>query len=136
VVGLLWFSGQAIRPPQDGDRLRGPAAEGVQPAPESRLTAPPRQLVWPASEGAITYRVILYDAGSSPLWTSGPLATTRLALPDAARSLLAAGESYFWVVEVNGDAPTVAPSVPFQSDGPVALRLGPFWFSLAEPLTP
>ncbi|HVR96536.1 MAG TPA: TraR/DksA C4-type zinc finger protein, partial [Thermoanaerobaculia bacterium] len=100
VVGLVGLTGQTGRVP-DQDRLRGPAVEeGVRPAPEARLAAPPRQLAWPASDGALSYRVILYDAGSSPLWKSGSVAVPRLALPDAARSRLASGESYFWVVEV------------------------------------
>ena len=123
MVGLGWLVGLPRRvPDEDGDLRRGPAAaveeEGVRPAPEARLAGPPRQLVWPAREGALSYRVILYDAGASPLWRSGPLATTHLALPDAARSRLAAGESYFWVVEVG------------RGEDAAVSRLGPFWFSV------
>ena len=122
VIGLIGLTGPMGRVP-DQDRLRGPAMEeGVRPAPEARLEAPPRQLVWPARDGALSYRVILYDAGSSPLWKSGPLAVPRLALPDAARSRLATGESYFWVVEVG------------RGKAEPASRLGPFWFSLEEGL--
>jgi hypothetical protein len=123
VIGLAWI---AVLPRETGDpdALRGGPAvvEGVRPAPDARLATPPRELTWPARDGALSYRVILYDAASSPLWTSGTVSAPRLPLPDEARSRLTAGGSYFWVVEVDL--------------GTRSSRLGPFWFSLEEGGTP
>ncbi|HYG64485.1 MAG TPA: hypothetical protein VEL74_18040 [Thermoanaerobaculia bacterium] len=123
VAGLGWIVGlPGTSGVLDPDRLRGEPAmeEGVRPAPDARLAAPPRELAWPARRGAHSYRVILYDATSSPLWTSAPVTAPILTLPDEARSRLVGGDSYFWIVET-GHGP----------DAPVS-RLGPFWFSLEE----
>ena len=99
---------------------RGAPAGDVRPAPDSELSAPPRELAWPGAPGATGYRVRLYDARAEPLWESGLLEEPRIEVPTEAISIMeAAGEgaAFLWTVEIEGP-PTRDP-------------LGPFWFRVA-----
>jgi hypothetical protein len=111
---LIW---QSRRP---SEALRGvPPPQLVSPPRGSRLASPPGALAWPTQTGADGYRVRLFDASGQTLWESGRLAAPTAELPEAARERLAAGQSYFWSVEVE---------MPLEKT-----RLGPFSFTIRSP---
>jgi hypothetical protein len=112
VIGIATLIRQA--PPVSNDLLRGDD-RGVSPANDERLQAVPTELAWPAQPGASAYVVVLRDAAATVLWTSMPLAESRIDLPAGARDAIQARGTYLWSVEVRGVA---------------ARELGPYWFHI------
>ena len=109
---LLW---QSHRP---AEALRGvaPSTQIVSPPWGAHLAGPPATLAWPPQAGAESYRVRLFDATGQTLWESERLAAPTAELSEAVRGRLAAGQNYFWSVEVQ---------MPLEKS-----RLGPFSFTI------
>jgi hypothetical protein len=89
-----------------GGAVRGvrEARVGIEPPHGAELREPPRRLAWTAREGAVSYRVVLFDAESTPLWESEPTSATEVALPEAARAQLAHGGVFYWRVRSSGES--------------------------------
>jgi hypothetical protein len=94
-LGLAVFE-QMRRDPDAG--LRGTTAVSweVEPRDQAVLPAAPRRLVWPEVAGADSYRVVVFDRESRPLWSSAELHATTLELPGELE--LRDGETYYWRV--------------------------------------
>jgi hypothetical protein len=109
---LLWQSRRSA------DALRGvpSGTQLVSPSWGAHLAGPPATLAWPSQAGAESYRVRLFDATGQTLWESERLPAPTTELPKAVRERLAAGQNYFWSVEV---------LTPLEKS-----RLGPFSFTI------
>ena len=81
------------------ERGPAPATSAVEPADGSTLTEPPAKLSWAPVDGADGYRVVVYDAESTPLWQAGQLAEAQAALPEELRERLRGGGDFSWRVE-------------------------------------
>jgi hypothetical protein len=108
---LIWRS-----PRRDEVVRGGTQAESVAPADHASLGEAPREFRWPARPQAEGYRVKLFASNGDGLWDADAGTGDRIALPEAARSRLAAGQSYFWIVEVR---------MPLETQ-----RLGPYTFTM------
>jgi len=120
-IALLAITGVLLlrsNRPVPGDAVRGVAAtsSAVVPGDGAMLGEPPAELRWPARPAAEGYRVRLFDSAGSAVFEADAGTAQRLALPDAVRSRVRAGGSYFWTVEVR---------TPNERQ-----RLGPFSFTL------
>lgn len=98
----LWLRGPRARETQP---LRGlpESRPALEPADGSSAAAAPRELSWSAIPGARGYSVGLFDAESTPIWSSGRLPSPRVELPAEVRSRLAAGGEFLWRVTVFED---------------------------------
>lgn len=97
-VGLAVFE-LPERPPGEG-AVRGTGAGELDtdPADGARLAAAPERLSWSPGETReeeVTYRVVLYDAESVPLWQSEPTEERSVELPGPVREDLTPG-TYYW----------------------------------------
>jgi hypothetical protein len=94
---IFW---QASRRSGDSDKTtRGGAGTVIQIVPRDRsvLTEAPRELAWSAVEHADSYRVVIYDYRSTPLWESAPVAGTSVALPESVQQQLRGqGKVIYW----------------------------------------
>lgn len=106
-----------------GDRVvRGPDSLELEtdPADGARLAAPPERLRWsPAEEPdpVATYRVVLYDAESVPLWKSEPTKEAAVEIPPAVRERLTPG-AYYWRIRTDhGFDRTATPLLRFEIGG-------------------
>ncbi len=72
------------------DTIRGVTSVAVEVVPPDRsvLSEPPGELSWSAVEHADTYRIVIYDYQSTPVWESAPASATSVALPDSVRQQL------------------------------------------------
>jgi hypothetical protein len=111
----LWRSYRPLEALRGGATQTG---ELASPPAGSTLAAPPAGLRWPSRSGAEGYRVRLFAASGQTLWESDRLATPSADLPEAVRQRLAAGQNYFWTVEVE---------MPLEK-----ARLGPFSFTISD----
>lgn len=101
------------------EALRGSSREtpvSVAPADGAALANPPAVFRWPPQPHAEGYRVKLFASNGDTLWEEDAGAAHRLEVPEAAKSGLRHGQSYFWTVEVQ---------MPLEKQ-----RLGPFSFTL------
>jgi hypothetical protein len=85
--------------PQRVDSIRGTdglnGAVGVY-GPTGEVSGRELRFVWRPIAGAVSYRLVLSDASSRPIWSAtGP--DTAVALP--ASIPIRSGESYFWIVD-------------------------------------
>lgn len=71
----------------------------VGPPDGATLADPPAELTWTAVGGAEQYRVVLYDAESTPIWEAAALRQPRAPLSDAVRTQLSRGGDFYWRVE-------------------------------------
>ncbi len=74
-----------------------PADTAVTPSDGARLDGAPTRLEWAARNGA-AYRVELYDAESSLIWSSERVETAAVELPQIVRDRIGPGELYYWRV--------------------------------------
>lgn len=92
----------------------------TDPADGARLAAPPERLRWsPAEEPgpAATYRVVLYDAESVPLWKSESTKEAAVEIPPAVRERLTPG-AYYWRIQTDhGFDRTATPLLRFEIGG-------------------
>jgi hypothetical protein len=95
---LIWQSMTTQREPSSGERSQVSFRLSVEPADGSSLSQVPEKLSWSPIERTITYRVVLYDFQSTPIWESARLRETAVELPDAVRRELAGGQRYYWRV--------------------------------------
>ncbi len=112
-------SSTAAAPSRAATERSKPPRGAITPAHGAQLTTSPHTLTWTSESPATAnerVRVRLFDAEGEPLWDSGPVDTTTIALPDAVRDVLDPG-SYFWVVE-----PAFATGVGGER--------GPYWFEI------
>lgn len=101
---VIW---QASRRVDDSsDRVRGMASVAVELVPRDRatLSEPPRELSWSAIDFAETYRVVIYDHKSTPVWESAPADVASVALPDSVRQEIRArgGVTYWRIIIQHG----------------------------------
>ena len=71
--------------------------EGYEPANGEPLAEVPQRLVWPGGASGEHYRVLLFDASATLLWTSDEVAAPSVELPADLRATLGPGE-YSWRV--------------------------------------
>ena len=84
------------RPAADPGTLRG-ASESVRlVSPEGVLTEAPREFVFSGTEGPA--RVMVFDAARDYSWTSEPVESGRVFLPEEEGRRLQAGVDYSWTV--------------------------------------
>jgi len=81
------------------ERGSAAATSAVVPPDGSTLTEPPEKLAWEQVEGAESYRVVLYDAESTPVWEASSAREPEVLLSDAVRERLRRGGSFYWKVE-------------------------------------
>jgi len=75
-----------------------PGDAGIVPADGAVLQAPPEALNWPASDDR-RYRLVVYDSEARRLWTSEPVGSGRIELPEAVRESLSPG-LYYWQLRI------------------------------------
>src|SRR5262249_49379759 len=63
---------------------------------KAAINDPPQRLAWSAIEGGLTYRVVLYDFQSTPIWESGRLRENSATLPESIRQVLLRNQPYYW----------------------------------------
>jgi hypothetical protein len=80
------------------------AALAVEPPAGARLLEPPQRLAWTAMEPRAMYRVVVYDAESTPIWRSAPTPGRVMVLPASLRERLARGGTFYWRVRVDGES--------------------------------
>jgi hypothetical protein len=97
---VLWV--RTSRPPREAEPRRGMSetAPAVRPSDGESLAAAPEALSWQALPGARAYSVELFDAESTPIWSSGRLDAARAELPAEIRSKISAGGEFFWRITV------------------------------------
>ncbi|MDX1500831.1 MAG: zf-HC2 domain-containing protein [Thermoanaerobaculia bacterium] len=118
-VGLAIFGSGA---PESDPVVRGPRVGQIDiaPADGAQLDAAPRRFSWTpiAAEeepsGGTTYRVVLYDAESIPVWRSEATATPAVELPPAVGEALAPGTYYWRIVTDDGWAERISPLARFE----------------------
>lgn len=93
----LWLSGGPGSDPS-GHRGGIEVVDEAQPPDGSVLHAGPRTLTWPASPDADRYRVVLYDAESTPVWESPDSTEPEIELPPDVADRLIPGKAYYWRV--------------------------------------
>jgi hypothetical protein len=83
---------------------RGPAAASAatEPPDLAVLAEPPRSFRWAAEDGVESFRVVLYDRESTPIWESPDLVEPALDLPAAVRDAMVPGRYYWHVVRYRG----------------------------------
>ncbi len=98
-------------------QLRGEDAGATTPAIGERLHAPPVVLTWSPIQEAQHYVVRLRDVNGIRLWESGVSTKPEVQIPENVINPAARG-TFLWEVDVTTDGRT--------------LKLGPFWFVLAD----
>lgn len=116
VIGLL--IGRARGPAPSVERGRAERIAGLVPADGAELPEAPARFAWPPSERAEAYRLRIYRDSGDAVWTSAPTVVPSVELPGEARTRLAGGGAYYWVIEVEGSADVS--------------RLGPFSFRVSS----
>jgi hypothetical protein len=76
------------------------AASAVLPADGTLLRQAPDSLTWAPVSGARAYSVEVFDAESTPLWSSRRLTTPRVDLPPEVRHRISEGGGFLWRVVV------------------------------------
>src|SRR5262245_58187279 len=87
VVGsvVIW---QSIKPqdsPVSTERAPVALKLTVDPPDRASVSAPPEKLTWSGVEQALSYRVVIYDSQSTPIWESVASKETSATLPDSVR---------------------------------------------------
>lgn len=95
---LIWQSIRHRDPPASTERARVSQRLSVDPPDRATISEPPEKLAWSAMGNAITYRVVLYDFQSTPIWESSRLRATSATLPESVRQRLARTQPYYWRV--------------------------------------
>ena len=95
---IIWQSIRHNAPPISTERARVSIRLSVEPADRATISEAPEKLVWSSVEHAITYRVVLYDFQSTPIWESSRLRETSATLPESVRQRLQPGQPYYWRV--------------------------------------
>lgn len=109
VFFALFLSVAVIRhgPPRDEEAsVRGAEHHAVTvPLDRSTIASAPARIAWSPGEGAHSYRIVLYDDASTPVWESGKGAAPDVDVPEDARARLQAGRMYHWRVfmEIDGE---------------------------------
>ena len=93
---IVWQSKIHQEPPASNERAPISLGLNVEPPNKAAINQPPERLAWSAIEGGLTYRVVLYDFQSTPIWESGPLKESSATLPVAVRQLLLRNQPYYW----------------------------------------
>lgn len=101
ITAAVWLGG-ATDPPAPSDRGAQPTGARVEPADGARLASPPGRLAWEPSGAARRYRVVIFDAESTPVWESAEVGEASLALPDDLRARLRDGR-FYWRFTTIGD---------------------------------
>jgi hypothetical protein len=80
--------------------MRGSEAltEAVEPTDRARLTEAPTRLHWTTKDSPASYRVVLYDRESTPIWESDWVTGGSVSLPVDVQLQLRPGDSYLWRV--------------------------------------
>jgi len=97
---VAWRASRPSADPRPVDRSGQTSALRTEPPNRARLAAPPATLSWDAAEAGATYRVVLYDFESTPMWESPSLASPPAVLPDDVRDRLPRGKPVYWRVVV------------------------------------
>jgi len=116
VAGALIVARSGRR--EESFRGTTPAAASVEPADGAALARAPAALHWPAQRDAEGYRVKLFASSGDAIWEEDAPKGDRIDVPEAVRSRLEPGRSYFWTVEVR---------LPLERQ-----RLGPYTFTLSR----
>lgn len=98
-ISTAWLLSR--RQPEPAAVERGTASTQfvVSPPDGASLPQPPEKFSWAPVEGAESYRVVLFDAESTPVWEAKELTRAEAPLPDTARDRLRKGGSFYWKVE-------------------------------------
>src|SRR5262249_5752198 len=103
---------------EEAFRETPPAAASVEPADGATLAHAPSALHWPVQRDAEGYRVKLFGPSGDAIWEMDAQKADRIEVPEAVRSRLEPGRSYFWNVEVR---------LPLERQ-----RLGPYTFTISR----
>ena len=95
---VVWRSITHREPPVSTERSGVSFKLTVEPPDNAILRDAPEVLSWSALEHALTYRVMLYDFQSTPIWESPRLTSTSVRLPDVIRQQLLGNQPYYWRV--------------------------------------
>ncbi len=90
------------RPRPAADVERGSAETTTGMAPSGVLSAPPAAFTFPAPGDDGPWRVKVFDATQTYVWTSEPVFGGRVVFPETERQRLKPGVEYFWTVVVGG----------------------------------
>jgi hypothetical protein len=93
---IVWQSKIHQEPPASSERAPISLGLNVEPPNKATINQPPETLSWAATEGGLTYRVVLYDFQSTPIWESGRLKEGSATLPEAIRQVLLRNQPYYW----------------------------------------
>jgi hypothetical protein len=83
---------------ESSERGAEAATVAVVPADGTSLSEAPTDLRWEGFEIAQSYRVVLYDFESTPIWESESVTDSSVALPQEIRAALLDGQVYYWRV--------------------------------------
>jgi hypothetical protein len=99
-VGAGWLLRDAGAPHPAAPTMRGSEAltEAVEPTDRARLTEAPTRLHWTTKDSPASYRVVLYDRESTPIWESDWVTGGSVSLPVDVQLQLRPGDSYLWRV--------------------------------------
>src|SRR5262245_1795376 len=99
-ISTAWYLARGGKTAEAPVERGAPAAtSAVVPPDGSVLADPPEKLAWEQAEGADGYRVVLYDAESTPVWDASSSRESRVRIPDEVRERLRKGGSFYWKVE-------------------------------------
>ncbi len=103
-------------PDRDVPLRNGANQQMVEPANAAVLDDAPERLQWTAQADARNYRVVVYGLDDEVVYSAEiPHPANEVRLPPEAVADMQPGETYYWLVEV---------------EGAVGAEIGPFWFSI------
>jgi hypothetical protein len=95
---VIWQSIRNKELPASTARARVSPRLSVDPPDRATISQPPEKLAWSDMEQAITYRVVLYDFQSTPIWESSSLREASAKLPESVRQQMLRNQPYYWRV--------------------------------------
>ena len=98
--------------PVEDLQLRG-GSGGAFPTDMQTLTEAPGAMRWPASVGAVSVRVSLYDESATLVWETEAPNGNELTLDPAQREAMSGGGVFYWIATTRDDR-----------------ELGPYWFRI------
>ena len=75
-----------------------PPTSDVVPEDGATLDSVPVRFVWESQREADSYRIVLFDLESTPLWTNDRVTERSVEVPEEVRAMLLPGRAYYWRV--------------------------------------
>jgi hypothetical protein len=94
----VWQSTTRQAPTESSERAQISSKLSVNPPDGATLAESPARLSWSPFAEAATYRVVLYDYQSTPIWESNRSREMSVVIPESVRQGLRANQPYYWRV--------------------------------------